>query len=261
MKKAIQKARLAAAVGAIALAFAVTDAVAAVITLDSVTGVWTSTTPVSGISGVGTNEIRWGTPTDDSNKSGYRFDGAAPPPQAVVLETDFNIGNFTHYNFPITGTSLNTAVLQVTSQVSVDGTPFMLVSTFNFTHNETDNDAPCGFPSVSVCDDIVTFAIDTGASTGVNIGGIDYFLSIDGFFVNNVLSNHFQTEEEKVNVAQLRGILTATPGGPGGEEEVPLPPSLTFLGMGLLGIGLMRRRVTLALMPCPRDHIRPRHQW
>ena len=44
------------------MAAVTTEADAATVTLNSVSGVWTSTDPEAGVTGVGTNEIRWGAP-------------------------------------------------------------------------------------------------------------------------------------------------------------------------------------------------------
>ncbi|MED5466551.1 MAG: choice-of-anchor K domain-containing protein, partial [Pseudomonadota bacterium] len=106
--------KLLIASAAVAL-FAAGSAQAAVIQLTGVSGLWTTTNPSGpAVSGGGTNEIRWGTPANQQNQqSGYRFDGSAPPAVNVNENIDFDLGTFTHFNYPITGTSLSNASLTV----------------------------------------------------------------------------------------------------------------------------------------------------
>src|SRR5690606_40393286 len=47
------------------------------------------------VTGVGTNEIRWGARTD-KNKSGYRFDAADNLPLTFESGDYFTLGTFTH---------------------------------------------------------------------------------------------------------------------------------------------------------------------
>lgn len=89
---------------AFALLMSGTSAFAASIDVTSVTGQWTSVTPTdtTGLTGLNSNEIRWGTPFGSgTEKSGYKFDGVAPPTQTVNQDQIFDLGDFTHFNFPI----------------------------------------------------------------------------------------------------------------------------------------------------------------
>src|ERR1700730_221628 len=78
-------------------------ALADVFTLSSSLGVWSSATPSAGVTGVGTKQIRWGTPAGGSGQSGYDYNGSTPPPQNFATETQFLVGTFIHHNQPITG--------------------------------------------------------------------------------------------------------------------------------------------------------------
>ena len=96
----------------ISVAFAMmlcAGASAATIDVVSTSGIWTSATPAANAFGVGTNEIKWGTP--GASQSGYKFVGVPPPVQDNVAEgVLFLLGTLTHNNFPITsGTSITAA--------------------------------------------------------------------------------------------------------------------------------------------------------
>ncbi|WP_201170874.1 THxN family PEP-CTERM protein [Halorhodospira halophila] len=121
------------------------SASAQLITIASVEGRWTSATPEQEggtINGIGTNQITWGT---GDQPSGYVFDGSAPPPvSGINIGERFDLGIFTHNNFPITGTFLDTARLEVTANLSINGTSRTAVSFFDFEHWETpNNENPC----------------------------------------------------------------------------------------------------------------------
>ncbi|MEM8839519.1 MAG: choice-of-anchor K domain-containing protein, partial [Pseudomonadota bacterium] len=137
------------ALGAAALlSFLPYQALAGPVTLniDSVTGVWTSASGAA-VGGLGTNQISWGTPLGASQSS-YVFDGVAPPTQGPFSAgDDFTLGTFTHNNFPITGSAITGATLEVTIMgTAQNGSSenFNLTSTFDFDHFETPNGAnPC----------------------------------------------------------------------------------------------------------------------
>ena len=68
-------------------------AVAASLTLNSVTGNWTN--PIGGgstVTGVGTNDIRWGSPILGGPKSAFKFESAAPPSVTFETGTNFVLG-------------------------------------------------------------------------------------------------------------------------------------------------------------------------
>ena len=181
----------------------------------------------------GNEEIRWGgaaTPT--SSKSGYRFDGAAPPAFSVDTGVEFVLGKFTHFNFPISaGTAITGAQLNLTTFLTIDGTPLTEGPfTFSFLHNETPN------TSSGCCNDIVNFSNLVSSDT-FNIGGVDYTLAMTGFLgADNMPVDSFSTREGRINSAEVTAMFTSV------TTQVPEPGSLALLGLGLLGLAALRKR-------------------
>jgi len=222
-------------------------------------GIWTATMPPQvgspdTLTGIGTNEIRWGIAEPNGQKSGYRFLGLGPTgahPAAefadldALLAAQFDVGDFTHINFPITGGSITQASLQMTMTISDlgGGAPQVLNFSFNFTHNETDNfpgslGDPCpttGIPQPAAgCPDIV--GLQTVFSQEiVNIGGQNLVLEILGFVpghAGNPISQFF-TSENAENLASLVVRFSA---------PISEPATLGILGLGLAALGWQQRR-------------------
>jgi hypothetical protein len=217
------------------------------VTINSVTGKWTSLTGGAGISGLNTNSVKWGLPTTNP-QSGYQFVGVAPPPQGPYLEdVPFNLGTFTHFNNPINaGSSITQAILEVTFDLTfnagqVDETNLpTFMSTYLFNHDETPNgDNPCKYGgangqgvNINGCADKVTPVINPDLSDSIEIGGLIYYLSVAGFDVGS----SFLTVEGKDNVATLKGVFTTKP------AVIPLPAAAWLLLAGIGGLGLASRR-------------------
>ena len=224
-----------------------TTAMAAVIATSASTA-WSVTLDISGISGVWQNavptvnvidadSIRWGNPFGQPNQSGYDFDPAATPFTATA-DTSFNLGTFTHLNFPITGTSLDTVDLEVT--VSILNGP-TVTSVFSFDHWETSNNAnPCANPSAdnsNGCADRVIATLNLGASDTFTIDNVDYVFNITAFQVGNSDLSEFWTKEGAANSAVLRAEFTAKEN----INPIPLPAAGWMLIAGLGGMAAMRK--------------------
>jgi hypothetical protein len=238
-------AALGAGAALVALAAMPATAAPVTVTVDSVTGAWTSLTGGTNVSGLNSNSVSWGTvpPIGGSSQSGYDFAGVTPLPQTFDVDDVFDLGTFTHRNNPIvSGTSITQATLEVRFQgeASNSGTvPFDITSTFIFDHFETPNDddpcangEPLGFGvNGNGCADIVTPVLNVGASESLTIDGTEYFFNVTGFDIGS----SFETAEEADNDAVLQGSFTAN-------VDVPEPATLALLGAGLAGIGASARR-------------------
>lgn len=226
------------------------SASAAIVTLNSVVGQWSSATPSTQASGIGTDEIRWGIPNAGSGngqQSGYRFDGAAPPAQILTEGAPTALGTFTHFNYVINiGTNVTAATLDLTFGLTIDGISQALTNSYNFVHWETDNeDNPCGDGGqvgVGVnsngCADRVQATLNNAIAEKFTINGTEYTIDITGFDIadrNGIPT--FWTVEEQSNSAKLYGSLTEYVPAP-----VPVPAAGWMILAGLGGLATARRR-------------------
>jgi hypothetical protein len=200
-------------------------AAADIITIDSVTGTWGSIIGGQNVSGAGTNSIFWGSAGDE--RSGYNFQGNAPPIFPVDINTPFNLGTFTHFNEPIpvgsaiTGARLTTKVDLTINGVQQQGLTFV----YDFLHNETPNVAgQCPPGSVSVCDDIVALTNNTPLSDSFFVNGVNYTINVSGFMIGGSTFTQFLTQENKTNSAILQASIASI--------GVAVPEPSTYLIMG-----------------------------
>lgn len=257
--------------GAVALAFclgtsAASSATIHDVTIASVAGEWVSVTPVDVFDyeqtdGENSSEIRWGDPFYSASdpQSGYRFDGAAPPQFTVDPDTEFNLGTFTHFNWPISSrpssgsASITQAELQLTYGISVGDQAFTFAQTYVFEHDETPNypswpntnpDTPCQYVgvtgegvNVNGCADRVTVSMDEAISETLVHDGYAYSFDMSGFRVDGELFNFFLTQEEANSSAFLVGSYSVEDLTP-----VPLPAAGWMLLGGVGGLLAMKRR-------------------
>ncbi|HPR99309.1 MAG TPA: choice-of-anchor K domain-containing protein [Candidatus Woesebacteria bacterium] len=180
--------------------------------LTSVAGEWTSVTGGSNITGLNTNEVRWGT-SDGGTQSGLKFEGTGQ--QSFNEDSNFLLGTLTHFNYPISNAATG-AKLKITltfSQPAVSPNPDF---SYDFKIEETPNNWwwwKCSSWQVShtPCDDRITFPTSYGEKS-FQIGDKLYTLKIQGFvssWPGGSPVNYFITEEEKDNSAFLVGHLSS----------------------------------------------------
>ena len=209
----------------------------------STTGTWSAVTPndIFDLSGVGTNEIRWGF-TFGGPTSGYRFDGAGN--QAVDLPDSLGgtvlveIGTFTHFNFPIFGDSITSATLDIDLSL-VNGSSVDTALSFVFDHLETPNEiAPCPEGGLPPCPDLVQVA-GNGPTQSFMAGGVSYQFDIFGFRdADGVTNPSFLTQEGVANEATVIGRITTV----SLPISLPEPATAVLFGFGLAGLAFAARR-------------------
>ena len=234
MKK---RTALAALLAGTVLSAASAHAAPTTINITSISGIWQDDVPDAAVSGEGTSTISWGTPASAGGQSSYTFTPTSTPFSVEVLpppQATFDIGTFTHSNFPVFDATLQTVNLVVTTQLNIGGgTSETVESTFAFTHLETTNVEPCPDPSGTPCSDQVTFETVSSGTETFEVDGDLFFVDIAGFLVGGVVEDEFWTEEGLANNADLQGVIRAE----AGIAEVPVAPTMLLLGMGLIGLG------------------------
>ena len=236
-------------------------ATADLVSVSNVTATWFNPTIVSldgwphnvTYTGNGTADAsaKWGRSTG-SGQSGYRFQTQSAnftvPPAPTANQV---IGQFTHINFPITDWYVDDIQLRISASVSIDGAnQGTLDFIYGFDHWETPNqDNPCANRepngsgvNFNGCADRVIATWQPSSDTFF-VGDKEYTLNVEGFSLSADGSNPFTsfwTRESAYNVAYLVANVDLKENVDPG--ELPEPPALALLGVGLAGIGYARRR-------------------
>lgn len=154
------------------------------------------------------------------------------------VSNPFDLGTFTHNNFTISGTFLQSVDLDITVSGDIDGTAFSIVRTFAFTHTETPNVSSQCPSNPNPCPDIVDFNNDYSASEVVDVNGDLYTIILNGFNQNGSTVTSFLTEEGQTNSAVLSASWEVVPA----PAPVPLPAAGVLLLGAMGGLGALRAR-------------------
>ena len=237
---------------AVAAFIAAPSVEAATVTMESVTGAWTSATAENSaysgyVNGLGTSAIDFGIPYYRRGaQSGYEFEATTPPAATLSEGTSFVLGTFTHNNFVIYGgTSIASAVLELTFNLSIDGIVHSFSQAYDFLHWETNNlESTCANGAANGvgvnsngCADRVQAVSNPSLSPSFLMDGVEYIIEISSFmgFGNDNGVPTFWTREGYANSAQLTATYHTV-------AAVPLPPAGLALLAGLGGLAFLRRR-------------------
>ena len=208
------------------------------------------------LTGVGSNELRWGhSYRRDGKRSGFRFNQTAAG-TTQKADTLFNVGTFTHMNRVIfEGQHLRQATLNMRVTAMFDGKVQEFVTSYIFTLLETPNYAqPCrngqrnGLNRIGQaqtrgsslnrngCADRVQLLKNPALATTFSHNGLDYQFELFGF----ESGPQFWTVEDLDNPIFLKARFNVS-GGPV-VSPVPLPAGAWFLIAGIGALAVMRRR-------------------
>ena len=238
-------------------------------TVSGSSGIWSGTGGGSNINGVGTNEVRWGEGVNPGieGQSGLRFDGIGS--LEFNIDETIDIGDLTHFNNPIVA---STAASGATLELGLDfSTPELSQAfTFSFGIDETPNEEPCTYPTDSgnPCSDRIFFP-SAFPTESFSFDGTDYTLELIGFGESDSdITSGFISQEGGNNVTNLFARVTEDPTATPAPDPTPdpaptpaptpdpaptptpnpnnpatTPEPVTFGGLGLIGLYLVRRRL------------------
>lgn len=227
------------------------SASAASVSFSDITASWINTSPSSAWintsdNGTANPSLNWGQPASSSGQSGYDFQASSDFSATVPPGGEFELGEFTHRNYPVYAPVVTDTTLQVGINVSVDGGVAQLFQFFfDFSHLETDNGlnvCPNGGSNYSGvnsngCADRVTIS-NTSVSETFEVDGVLYTIAVTGFKAGADIISEFWTKENRSNSAILMATITSDliP------NEVPLPAALPLFLAGVAGMGFASRR-------------------
>ena len=152
--------------------------------------------------------LTWGTGT---TPSGYTLvDNTSYTSGAgtgVALNQLFQVGTFTHNNFPISGSPLNFTDLTMSFNVVINGIVTNVPFTIRLDHTETSNTST---PTDDASRDIIT--LPSSAST-INIAGQNYVVNLNGFkdSSGNLVTQIFTREQQASTFGIFASITTVEP--------------------------------------------------
>jgi hypothetical protein len=233
--KRFKVSALAAGLIAVFMA-AVSNAEAAVLTVDSISAEWTN--PVGGTSitnnGVQTNpgvaQIRWGEVPGSRPQSGFNFLGSAPGSFGVNEGEAFSLGTFTHLNNVIDDGPITAVRLDLNLTIGGTGVVGPFLTLFNF------YESPNGCQPQPTCANDLASLSGIGTSTTFAVGDVTYALTILGFSQDGGLSfiDFLSTGEDHTQSAQLYAKVSAVP--------LPAAAWLFLSALSALGLSGWRRR-------------------
>lgn len=217
---------------------------AVTVNVTSISGVWGDTegtaVTAGNFSGDGGSTIEWGIPccgNISGEQSSYVFEAATTP--ILDAPSPFDLGTFTHNNFTISvgGGSISSTRLFLSIAGEIDGVAFALNPVFDFDHFETPNGAtPCAAGGSNPCPDLVTLLNNRDLSETIQVGSVEYTLTVLGFDTGAGPLSTFLTQEAASNSAVLRAAFRQVP-----VSEVPIPAAGWLLVAGLAGLAALRR--------------------